>query len=163
MTPARIYEAEYVLQKTFDRYWEGTEIIIHGVPVVLPRERKFVHVSEVQQYVQDFLRDPGVIKKYGLLPQVKVRDRKGERAAHYDTVRNEIAIPCQAAWACRELVVLHELAHHVQYQRSIIKKIVHNQEFMDIYVELLAIRMNEHARFVAQMCFIDAQIWNKYH
>ena len=42
-----------------------------------------------------------------------MRERSGQRRAHYEPATATIAIPIRDLWAGREAVVLHELAHHL--------------------------------------------------
>lgn len=48
-----------------------------------------------------------------MIGTVTVRVRKGQTKAHYEPEHQIIAIPMDSAWAARESVVLHELAHHI--------------------------------------------------
>jgi putative metallohydrolase (TIGR04338 family) len=90
---------------------------VAGSSVVLPVERKFANLADVQGYVDLVLAAEG-------LPQmVRVRDRKCAGKAHYqgtpgttgnvDTYEGVIAVPLKDYRISREMTVLHELAHHV--------------------------------------------------
>ena len=96
---------------------DTTPVVFHGstLPPV-EQDRKFADVQSVQRYVNlihsmnwGYGDDDGV-------PKVVVRNRRGAAKAHWEYPQT-IAIPfsSQGKWACREMVVLHEYAHHVAY------------------------------------------------
>ena len=111
-----VYDAEGLVRAMFDRADErGLRTVeILGSTITLPVERKFGSAASVQDYCDRALALNWV---RGTWPRarvsVTVRPRAGNTAAHYE--RDTIAVPEDRAgrWALRELVVLHELAHHL--------------------------------------------------
>jgi putative metallohydrolase (TIGR04338 family) len=68
---------------------------------------------------------------------VRVRSRNGQARAHYERANATIAIPPyegNRAWAMRELVVLHELAHHLEPDPA---SAVHGPAFVHRYARLV--------------------------
>jgi putative metallohydrolase (TIGR04338 family) len=113
-----VYAAEEFVRKLFDRVAEhgNRTLDFFGSNVTLPPEGRFGSVAAVQQYVDDVLALPVVREHWPALDPVAVRGRRGVTAAHYEWSPGlaTIAVPeRQSTWALRELVVLHELAHHV--------------------------------------------------
>ncbi|OHV05979.1 TIGR04338 family metallohydrolase [Mycobacterium talmoniae] len=116
---AKVYAAEEFVRTLFDRAAE------HGAPVVeffgtqltLPPEARFGSVAAVQRYVDLVLALPSVRQRWPAVPPLTVRARRGATAAHYENRDGTgvIAVPDRdcADWAMRELVVLHEVAHHL--------------------------------------------------
>lgn len=102
----RVYDAEEFLANIYDRVAAaGNMVNIMGVSLTLPPEAKFASIASVQHYCDQVTDMLGVAR-------VQVRSRRGDTKAHY--CRGEIAAPDRGdRWAMRELVVLHELAHHV--------------------------------------------------
>ncbi len=101
----RVYEAEWRLQNmldTADRI-SNRMVTLDGIALTLPTEYKFASVPSVQRYCDE------VCDRRGWRP-VRVRERKGQHKAHYQL--GEIAVPMVDRWALREVVILHELAHH---------------------------------------------------
>lgn len=99
---AAVYAAEDQWSAALDR---GGEIDFFGSHLVLPVQLRFGHLAAMQAYVDArCAADPS-------LGSVRVRPRRGEARAHY--ADGVIAIPMETGWACRESVLLHELAHHV--------------------------------------------------
>lgn len=115
---SRVYAAETVVRRTLDRAAEGGAVLLHGSTIVLPPERRFASIASIQRYVEQVLRLNWVRATWPsrAADAVTVVERRGQRKAEYDRSTVAIAIPPyegNAAWAMRELVVLHELAHHL--------------------------------------------------
>ncbi|NLU84237.1 TIGR04338 family metallohydrolase [Rhodococcus sp. HNM0569] len=114
-----VYDAEQLVRTMFDRADErGLRTVeVLGSHVTLPIERKFASIDSVQDYVDKVLALRWVRATWprAAVP-VRVRARAGSAAAHYEGDCATIAVPEHrggTAWAFRELVVLHELAHHL--------------------------------------------------
>jgi putative metallohydrolase (TIGR04338 family) len=131
---AKVYEAEHQLEAIMDRQHETSTIKIAGSTLTLPAEKKFADLASMQRYVD--LALPG--------QAVKVRARRGVKAAHYHA--SEIAIPMEGnekgyRWAMRELVLCHEIAHHLSYDQ-------HGPEFTTAFVDLLDRHMGPEVALV---------------
>lgn len=135
MTPrdtqrAKVYAAEEFVRTLFDRAAEhgNRAVDFFGTQLTLPPEGRFGSVAAVQRYVDDVLAHVGVQRR------LTVRARRGATAAHYECDDDEatIAVPDQrTSWALRELVVLHEIAHHVSPAEP-----AHGPEFVATFCEL---------------------------
>ncbi len=88
-----------------------------GTQLTLPPEGRFGSVAAVQRYVDDVLALPAVRDRWTDVSPLRVRARRAATAAHYENREGAgvIAVPDRdtADWALRELVVLHEVAHHL--------------------------------------------------
>jgi putative metallohydrolase (TIGR04338 family) len=109
---AKVYAAEEFVRTLFDRASErGNRVVeFFGTQLTLPPEGRFATVEAVQRYVDE------VLALVGAHAPLTVRARRGVSAAHYerDDDGAGIAVPDQrTGWALRELVVLHEIAHHL--------------------------------------------------
>jgi len=116
---AKVYAAEQFVRTLFDRAAEhgSPAVEFFGTQLTLPPEGRFGSVASVQRYVDDVLALPAVRQRWPHVSALKVRARRAATAAHYES-RNGggvIAVPDRdtADWALRELVVLHEVAHHL--------------------------------------------------
>ena len=117
MTPrdtqrAKVYAAEEFVRTLFDRAAErGNRVVeFFGAQLTLPPEGRFASVAAVQRYVDEVLAHVGADRP------LTVRARRGVTAAHYERFDDgaTIAVPDRrSTWALRELVVLHEIAHHL--------------------------------------------------
>lgn len=116
---AKVYAAEEFVRTVFDRAAErGTRTVeFFGANLTLPPEARFGSVPAVQAYVDEVLALPAVREQWPDPGPLTVRERRGVAAAHYEKRAGTavVAVPSRggADWAMRELVVLHELAHHL--------------------------------------------------
>jgi putative metallohydrolase (TIGR04338 family) len=115
---SKVYGAEQFARTLFDRAAEhgSGAIDFFGASLTLPPEARFSSAEAVQRYVDRVLVLPAVCATWGVRSALTVRARRGATAAHYE-IRDGvgvIAVPEQSTrWALRELVVLHEVAHHL--------------------------------------------------
>ncbi len=116
---AKVYAAEDFVRTLFDRAAEhgSPAVEFFGTQLTLPPEARFGSVAAVQRYVDDVLRLPAVRRQWPAVSTLTVRARRAATAAHYENRDGAgvIAVPDRdtADWAMRELVVLHEVAHHL--------------------------------------------------
>ena len=115
---AKVYAAEQFVHVLFDRSAEhGTAAIdFFGTSLTLPPEGRFASLESVRRYVDSVLEHPGVETRWPGVAPLAVRARRGVTAAHYEDRDGvaTIAVPERHdRWALRELVVLHEIAHHL--------------------------------------------------
>ena len=109
---AKVYAAEEFVRTLFDRADGRGSLDFFGTALTLPPEVRFGSVDAVRRYVEDVLALPAVRQRWPAAGTCAVRSRRGVTAAHYEP--GMIAVPDgQSRWALRELVVLHELAHHL--------------------------------------------------
>lgn len=110
-----VYEAEDLLNSILNRQPECPSFEFGGSILVLPVERRFADLPSLQRYVDTVLALPWVRAKYRAAEgRVTVREYQGYRKAVYRW--NTISIPPLrrgGKWAMREMVVLHEIAHHL--------------------------------------------------
>ena len=115
---AKVYAAEEFVRTLFDRAGErgNRAVEFFGTNLTLPPEARFSSVETVQRYVDDVLALGSVRERWPAAAPLTVRTRRGLTAAHYerDGGGATIAVPeRRTSWALRELVVLHEVAHHL--------------------------------------------------
>ena len=114
----RVYDAEQALRAVLDSGIDNFDFYGQVLPVE-QTEKHFGSIEAVQAYVDAVLALNWVreLSHHATTP-VKVRERKGRTKAHYTPWSATIAVPdhldgARFSWAMRELVVLHELAHHL--------------------------------------------------
>ena len=116
---AKVYAAEEFVRTLFDRAAEhgSRSVEFFGGQLTLPPEARFGSVLAVQRYVDEVLALPSVRRQWSKVAPLTVRARRAATAAHYESrdCTGVIAVPDldTADWAMRELVVLHEIAHHL--------------------------------------------------
>src|SRR5664279_2979185 len=151
MTTARdaqrsgVYDAEHLVHRLFDRSAEYPMIEVGGSRLTLPAERRFASIDSVQSYVDRVLALGWVRASWARAAvPVVVRGRAGDAQAHYERAGAVMAVPAHrgnrgnrgsrgsrgnrgnAPWAMRELVVLHELSHHLADE----PEVAHGPEFV---------------------------------
>jgi putative metallohydrolase (TIGR04338 family) len=152
---AKVYAAEEFVRTLFDRAGEhgSPAVDFFGTQLTLPPEGRFGSVESVQRYVDDVLALPAVRKRWPTteLP-LRVRARRAATAAHYEyhDGAGVIAIPDRdtAEWALRELVVLHEVAHHLCHAEP-----PHGPEFVATICELAELVMGPELGHVLRVVY----------
>jgi putative metallohydrolase (TIGR04338 family) len=144
---AKVYAAEEFVRTLFDRAAErGNRVVdFFGTQLTLPPEGRFGSVDAVQRYVDDVLAHVGADR-----PLV-VRARRGTTAAHYERSDEgaTIAVPDgRVTWALRELVVLHEMAHHLSDVDP-----PHGPEFVATFCELAETVMGPEVAHVLRVVY----------
>jgi putative metallohydrolase (TIGR04338 family) len=125
----RVYDAEQVVWDMVDR---GADVLFHDERLMLAPDRKFGQVADVERYL-DWLRKHAWAAPQ--TPRPRVRLRRGAARATY-TGPGTIALP-DAGWARRELVVLHEYAHHMVWHESAGAESGHGPRFCRTLAELV--------------------------
>lgn len=136
---AAVYAAENQVHALMDFDPDGVAAVRFEGSTLPPieQDKKFADVDSIQRYV-DMIH--GANWGYGTaegVPPVKVRDRKGSRKAEWESP-DTIAIPVTAPggkWACREMVVLHEYAHHAVFHLYGLSG--HGERFRAIHTDLV--------------------------
>jgi putative metallohydrolase (TIGR04338 family) len=155
---AKVYEAEHLVHRIFDRSAEYPVVQIAGSQLVLPPERRFGSVPAVQDYVGRVL-DLGWVRATwprAAVP-VRVRERAGSTQAHYERAGAVMAVPgyrTGSGWALRELVILHELAHHLADQ----VEPAHGGPFVDRLLTLVDGVIGAEAALLMRITMLDAGV-----
>ena len=116
---SEVYAAEQFVRTLFDHAAQHSSraIDFFGETITLPPEARFASLESVQRYVDEVLALPEVTRQWPAPGSIMVRARRAASAAHYENHDGAgvIAVPprTDTGWAMRELVVLHEVAHHL--------------------------------------------------
>ncbi|HEX2213275.1 MAG TPA: TIGR04338 family metallohydrolase, partial [Mycobacterium sp.] len=150
---AKVYAAEQFVRTMFDRATErgNPAVEFFGTALTLPPEARFASAATVQSYVDDVLAHPAVRQRWPGAEPLRVRPRRGVTAAHYE--RSErgavVAVPDdRSGWALRELVVLHEIAHHLCEADP-----PHGHEFVATFCELAGAVMGAEVAHVLRVVY----------
>lgn len=150
---AKVYAAEEFVRTLFDRAAErGNRVVdFFGTALTLPPEARFATVESVQRYIDDVLALTAVRHRWPEANGLTVRARRGATAAHYERDRAgaAIAVPDQrTGWALRELVVLHEIAHHLCDAEP-----AHGPEFVATFCDLAGVVMGPEVAHVLRVVY----------
>lgn len=161
---SRVYAAEEFVRTLFDRAAQhgSGAIDFFGEQITLPPEARFGSVQSVQRYVDDVLALPAVAQRWPAAGPIMVRPRRSATAAHYENNGGEnnggaavIAVPDRTGagrapnWALRELVVLHEVAHHLCDGSGP----AHGREFVSTFCALTTTVMGPEAGHVLRVVY----------
>lgn len=127
-----VYAAEQQLMNALDRAGAGASVDFFGSTLTLPIERRFADLDSIRRYVESVMKLPTVESRWSTVSTPTIRERKGQRSAHY--VDGVIAVPMIERWAARETVILHELAHHCVAEAA---NGAHDHTFQTAYVFLV--------------------------
>jgi putative metallohydrolase (TIGR04338 family) len=151
---SKVYAAEGFVRTLFDRAAEHSSraIDFFGTRLTLPPEGRFASVPAVQRYVDSVLSHPAVRARWHSVEPLVVRARRGVTAAHYERRDGvtAIAVPDRSStWALRELVVLHEVAHHLCDADP-----PHGPEFVATFCELAGLVMGPEVEHVLRVVYL---------
>jgi putative metallohydrolase (TIGR04338 family) len=158
-----LYSAERLAHNVFERAARGGHTLeIAGTTVTVPPEARFGSVDSVRDYVKRVLTMNSVVDRFprASVP-VRVRARRGQREAHYEyrSADDEgvIAVPdaAEGRWAMRELVVLHEIAHHLSPGSAEDK---HGPRYAGTLIDLVGLALGPEAALVYRVTFGDSGV-----
>lgn len=150
---SRVYCAEQRLRWLYDHPASSNEI--GGVVVQLEPEARFAGLDGVAAYLDRVVSHPAVIAEFGHKGRIAIRERKGQRMAHYETDTATIAINTSGSrWGLRELVVLHEVAHHYSPGDGG----DHGPRFAEVMARLVELIMGPQAALALRLLFVDQAV-----
>lgn len=153
-----VYAAESLTRRLCDT--DAPTITTHGSTIAVPVERRFAGLDSIQRYVDAVLELAWIRRTWparALVPII-VRERQGNSGAHYERLTATIAIPPyrhNRAWAMRELVVLHELAHHLAADDALA---AHGPEFVTRFTTLTEQIIGPEAGFLLRVTMRDCGV-----
>ena len=162
MTPrdtqrSKVYAAEEFVRAVFERAGaHGSRAVdFFGTQLTLPPEARFGSVPAVQAYVDDVLALPAVRQRWPAAGPLTVRARRAATAAHYERREHvaTIAVPERdTTWALRELIVLHEVAHHLDDSAGADQP-AHGPRFVATFCELAEAVMGAEVSHVLRVVY----------
>lgn len=143
---ATAYSAEDQFCALLDR---GGRVDFAGSMLDLPAERRFGDLAGVQRYL-DQVRQ--MSWGHAGTPRPLVRRRRGTVKAHWEAPQT-IAVP-DRQWALREVVVLHEYAHHVDHHVN--GGTGHGRSFCQTHVDLVRGALGPSAGLLLMAAYHEA-------
>lgn len=143
------YDAEFEIRFMLEHAYEARTVHAYGSTVVLPDERKFGRVENVNEYLWKVaeLLDLGE-------PPLAVY-KQGRKDAHYNALQRTIHLPphlgSHHSWAMREIVVLHEYAHHLSRE----ERESHGPIFCGAFVFLVEHCIGPEVAFLLRCAFAE--------
>lgn len=134
-----VYSAEQIMRRVLDRQHAAPTLKLAGSTITVPLERRWADLDSLATYVRS------------IHPEVSVRRRRGLASAHYEYPGGVIAVPdgsgLRGRWAMRQLVILHELAHH----RAGGVRDGHGQVFQQHFIDLVTEQMGPEAGLILRV------------
>ena len=115
----RVYDAEHQVRRQLELAAAGARTItVAASSLVLPLEVRFGTLDAAQRYTDAVIATASFRRRFpaAAATPLRVRARRGDRHAHYEAP-GTIAVhaPDDGGWALREMVLLHEIAHHAAH------------------------------------------------
>jgi len=155
---SKVYDAEHLVHRIFDRSADYPVVQVAGSHLTLPVERRFGSIEAVAHYVEQVLALGWVRAAWDRSNSpVLVRERSGAAQAHYQRAGSIMAVPGYRAgsgWALRELVILHELAHHLADDIEI----AHGGAFVDRLLTLVDGIVGPEAALLLRITMLDVGV-----
>lgn len=146
---SRVYGAEKTLQWLYDHPASSHDV--GGVVIQLEPEARFASLDSIAAYLDRVVSHPGVIAEFGHRGRIQVRERRGEKSAHYESDTATIAVNTTGTrWALRELVVLHEIAHHYAHTGP-----AHGELFTATLTRLIELVMGPQAALALRLLYAE--------
>jgi putative metallohydrolase (TIGR04338 family) len=138
-----VYAADWQFRSVLDlaNEVEDRTYNFHGHMMELPDERKFADLESIQMYYNRVCALDQVQREWPGIKAPTVRARRGEVYAHYSPLGAEVHVPVKGRWALREIVILHELAHHLEHDH-------HGPRFQGAWVYLMKVCMGDAAGLI---------------
>lgn len=145
---AQVYSAEDRLAEIFRNTAVSRTTEIKGATLTLPDERRFGALETVQRYVDHAVKVCADVYPVGPCEVMVGRSTLKRKAYWRD---GKITLPRLETtdWAWRELVVLHEVAHHLTPWHG------HDSIFAGAFVHLLNEMMGPEAGWLASVLYMD--------
>ena len=156
MTPrdtqrAKVYAAEEFVRTLFDRAAEhGNRVVeFFGTQLTLPPEGRFASAASVQRYVDDVLaQSSGALAAAAADGARLAAGPPPPTTSVTTTARPSRCRTGASTWALRELVVLHEIAHHLSDAEP-----PHGPEFVATFCELAEAVMGPEVAHVLRVVY----------
>lgn len=107
---SRVYEAEWQLRTLL----ESAQATIAGARLVMPVERRFANLDDIQRYCDKVLALNWVRAGWPQAGAVTVVRSKTINRAKCGRGVMHVNDSYEGKWALRESVILHELSHHLE-------------------------------------------------
>lgn len=159
-----VYAAEDLVARQLDRAAASSGLIrLHGSTITVEGDVKFGSLDAVADYCRRLPRQRWFTDRWpaAAAAPLTVRPRRGSKLAVYEAP-DTIAVHeprYGTGWALRELVVLHEIAHHiVHHQADPTRLAVHGPEFTGTMQQLVVGQLGPQVGWLLASAYHDAQV-----
>lgn len=136
-------------------------VTVAGSTVVLPLEVRFGALEAAQRYTDDVVSSAPFRAGFprAAVTPLRLRPRKGGRSAHYEAP-GIIALhepEFGAAWSLREMVVLHEIAHHAAHH-DLADVPAHGPRYAGAFVRVVTDALGPETGLLLTSAFADHRV-----
>lgn len=166
----RVYDAEQRVcdQLDFAARGAGT-VVVHGSTLTLAPDVRFGSLATAQRWLDHVRQRRWLAERWprAAARAVTLRPRRGQGGAHYERDDDgTIAVPVPGnttGWAMRELVLIHELAHHVvtwdlDRPGAGASPASHGGEFAAVMLELVGGVLGPESRLLLAAAYHDGEV-----
>lgn len=137
----RLYDAEQQVRRQLEFAAAGARTItVASSTLVLPLEMRFGSLDGAQRYIDGIQATDafGRLFPNAAAVPLRLRARRGDRSAHYEPPDTIALHEPQhgTGWSLRELVVLHEVAHHAAHH-DLAPETAHGPRYAGAFVRLV--------------------------
>ena len=136
-------------------------VTVAASTVVLPLEVKFGSLDAAQRYVDSIRTTDSFQTAFPRAAKapLRLRARRGDRSAHYEAP-GTIALHAPehgTAWSLRELVVLHEVAHHAAHH-DLPAEPAHGPNYAGAFVRIVGDALGPETALLLTTAFADHRV-----
>lgn len=167
----RVYEAEQRVCDQLDFAARGaTAVTVHGSTITVLGDVRFGSLPAARRWLDHVRAQPWFRCRWpgAAAVPLALRARRGQRRAHYEADRHggTIAVPVPAnatGWAMREMVLLHELAHHAtdcdrEPATAGDVPAAHDRAFTGVMLELVECTLGAETRLLLAAAYHDGGV-----
>lgn len=155
----RVYDAESQVRRQLELAAAGARTItVATSSLVLPLEVRFGTLDAAQRYTDAVLATAAFAHRWPQAARIalRLRTRRGDRHAHYEAP-DSIAVHAPShgtGWALRELVLLHEIAHHAAHHDGP-EQPAHGPAYTGAFVRLVTDTMGPEVGLLLTTAFAE--------
>ena len=155
----RLYDAEHQVRRQLELAAAGARsVTVAASTVVLPLEVRFGALEAAQRYTDAVLASHDFADRFprATATPLRLRARRGDRHAHYEAP-DTIALhdpPHGTRWSLRELVLLHEIAHHAAHH-DLPPEPAHGPRFAGAFLRVAALAMGGEVGLLLTTAFAE--------
>ena len=158
----RLYDAEQQVRRQLEFAAAGARTVtVAASTLVLPLEVKFGSLDAAQRYVDGIRSTDSFAAAFprAATAPLRLRPRRGDRSAHYEAP-GMIALHQPehgTGWSLRELVVLHEVAHHAAHH-DLPPEPAHGPHYAGAFVRIVGDALGPETALLLTTAFADHRV-----
>jgi putative metallohydrolase (TIGR04338 family) len=158
----RLYDAEDLVRRQLELAAAGARaVVVAHSTLTLPLEVRFGSLEAVQRYADAVVATAAFGQRFpaAAAAPLRVRAGRGNRHAFYEAPGTIVLhdASTRSAWSLREVVVLHELAHHVAHH-DLAPEPAHGGGYAGVLMRLVTDVMGAEVGLLLTAAFADHDV-----